>query len=161
MSVVINGTGSISGLSNVGGVSSAQSGTVLQVVNGTTNVETSNGTNTYADTNLSATITPQFSTSKILVLVNQVGCYAGVVTAGVKMKIQANGADILTFSAYTTYYVVNDVGSVSASYLDSPATTSAVTYKTQFARQTGSGTAVYVQNGGASRSTITLMEIAA
>jgi hypothetical protein len=30
MSVVINGTGSISGLSNVGGIASAQSGSVIQ-----------------------------------------------------------------------------------------------------------------------------------
>jgi hypothetical protein len=32
MSVVINGTGSISGLSNVGGIASAQSGSIIQTV---------------------------------------------------------------------------------------------------------------------------------
>jgi hypothetical protein len=52
--------------------------------------------------------------------------------------------------------------SVSASFLDSPATTSATTYKTQFNNDTPAGTC-NVQFGNVTfpASTITLMEIAA
>jgi hypothetical protein len=46
---------------------------ILQVVQGTTSTAATNATSTYADTGLTATITPQSSSSKILVLVNQVG----------------------------------------------------------------------------------------
>jgi hypothetical protein len=49
-------------------------------------------------------------------------------------------------------------GSVSMNFLHSPATTSAVSYKTQFASSQNNGT-VYVQISSAV-STITLMEIA-
>jgi hypothetical protein len=67
-------------------------------------------------------------------------------------------------NAYNNAATFNHVGSVSASYLDSPATTSATTYKTQFASP-GSLATAYVQSyggtAGSSKSTITLMEIGA
>ena len=50
-------------------------------------------------------------------------------------------------------------GTVSVSYMDSPATTSATTYKVQVASTSNSQT-VYWSNGN-SLSTITVMEIAA
>ena len=53
----------------------------------------------------------------------------------------------------------NYVGTVGTTYLDSPATTSSVTYKTQFNNEGGSGTTSVQVNGAT--STITLMEIAA
>ena len=51
-------------------------------------------------------------------------------------------------------------GSCSASYLDSPATTSAITYKTQFANQVNAAS-VKCQPDSVGPSYITLMEIAA
>ena len=50
-------------------------------------------------------------------------------------------------------------GTISATYLDSPATTSATTYKTQF-NSTNGTTQATVQHGG-STSTIVLMEVGA
>jgi len=44
-------------------------GKVLQVVNATYATSTTNSTSTYADTGLSATITPSSASSKVLVLV--------------------------------------------------------------------------------------------
>jgi hypothetical protein len=47
----------------------------------------------------------------------------------------------------------------STTYLDSPGSTSAITYKTMFANFFN-GSSVSVQNGGNATSTITLMELA-
>ena len=51
----------------------AGGGKVLQVVAGTTSASASNSTTTYADTGLTATITPSAASSKVLVLVSQQG----------------------------------------------------------------------------------------
>jgi len=145
---------------------SAGGGKVLQVVNATYSTETSSSSNTYADTGLTATITPTSATSKVLVIVTQQGIQKQLSTS-VELKLLRAGSDILTMgdvNAYTNSTAFNAVGSVSASYLDSPATTSATIYKTQFRSQANTSTA-YVQayriTAGTSQSTITLMEIGA
>jgi hypothetical protein len=136
-------------------------GSVLQVVNAKYDTQVSSTTTNYADTGLTATITPKFSSSTILVLVNQ----AGVGKSGdtrVKVALLRSGSNIATLDfngGYTGNSNTNRVGSVSSCYLDSPATTSATTYKTQFGLFDGTGT-VTVQTDGCV-STITLLEIAA
>ena len=69
--------------------------------------------------------------------------------------------DIAGYNANTND---NGIGSVSTNYLDSPATTSATTYKIQFTSDNNTSI-VRVQNNfnvtNGSTSTITLMEIAA
>lgn len=139
-------------------------GTVLQTVTGTTSTEVTNSGGSYTDTGLTATITPKSATSKILVLVNQVGVVKnnGNASNGIYLKLLRNGTQIslITNAAgYTGTTLVNYVGTLSTSYLDSPATTSALTYKTQFTNNTSAGT-VYVQASSEATSTITLMEIA-
>ena len=140
-------------------------GSVLQVVNATYATSTSNNTGTYADTGLTASITPTSSSSKILVLVNQNGVYAdGNAQAGVNLKLLRGATDLATFGLGVGVHASTGTsnlsfGSSSTCYLDSPATTSATTYKTQFAR--ASGGQVFVQEGTGTVSTITLMEIAA
>jgi len=141
-----------------------RAGNVLQVVNATYGTQTSNSTSTYADTGLAASITPSSSSSKILVLVNQVGCskLTGNVNTGVNLKL-FRGATELAFFGYAMGYTgtSSELDSISSSinYLDSPSTTSSVTYKTQFANY-ANAVAVRVQDGS-SVSTITLLEIAA
>jgi hypothetical protein len=142
---------------------SPQSGGVIQVVNVAYSTIASNSTSTFADTGLTASITPKFATSKILVLVDQngVGKTSANAGNGVDIKLLRNGSQIVYMNYYATYTgtgIVNNVGSVSTNYLDSPATTSATTYKTQFMNPANSATA-YVQNSNET-STITLMEIA-
>ena len=46
-------------------------GSVLQVVQGTTNTQTTTGQTSYVDTGLSAAITPSSTSNKILILVSQ------------------------------------------------------------------------------------------
>ena len=137
------------------------SGTVLQVVQGSASTSVS-ATSSYIDTGLTATITPSSTSSKILVMVQQQGCKATLISTGcLDMKLQRNSSDIYNFAiAYFYGYVSTEFRSdISGCYLDSPSTTSATTYKTVFKANNG-GTST-VQNDGANTvSTITLMEIA-
>ena len=142
----------------------ASGGKVLQVVQGTTSTAASNATTTYADTNLSVTITPTLNTSKILLMFTQNQC---VVTNGGNFGLWIQllrGATVLlqypsNFWTNTANYFI---GQVNGHYLDSPATTSATTYKTQF-RNKIAGSYVAVQDDGvaAYASTIIAMEIGA
>lgn len=143
--------------------SAAAGGKVLQVVMGTYSTLASNSTSSYADTGLTATITPSASTSNILALVSQQSP-AKDSTADIKIQIKLvrNSVDISQItseSGYTSSTIGAAFTTASTAYLDSPATTSALTYKTQFKRSTGSGT-VQVQ-AGSEMSTIILMEIGA
>ena len=140
-----------------------RAGNVLQVVNVVYATVTSSSSSTYADTGLSANITPTSSSSKILVLVNQGGCGKQTNNTRIRLKLLRGATDIQTIDpgvgGFTNSTATNFIGSISLAYLDFPATTSSTTYKTQFASHNSSAT-VYVQTDGAA-SSITLMEIAA
>ncbi len=140
------------------------SGKVLQVVMASTNTQTTNSTTTPADTTLTATITPSSATSKVLVLVSQNGVLGTTASNGVQLRLMRGATNILNFSGSLGYSQAsstrNDTAA-SCSYLDSPATTSATTYKTQFSQRTGDATAVQVQVVTEAYSTITLLEIGA
>jgi hypothetical protein len=142
---------------------SLPTGSVLQVVNATYSSSTQTSTSTYIDTGLTATITPSSASSKILVIVHQNGCYKSTTTNGLLLQLLRNSTSLSVFSIYscTTYPSTadNGIGTNGLSYLDSPATTSAVTYKTQMGSR-GNNAVVYTQVLG-EMSTITLMEIAA
>ena len=158
MTMIIDGT---NGLTFNNATTQASAGNVLQVVNVTYGVETTTTSGTYVDTGLTATITPKFSTSKVLIIVNHADCGKFSVNTGVQIKLLRGSTSIFQFSelgGYTNDTSLNVIGSIGGNYLDSPATTSATTYKTQFASQSG-GNGVRIQyNSGV--SSITLMEIA-
>jgi hypothetical protein len=135
-------------------------GAVLQVVQGTTSTSASNSTTTYADTNLTATITPTSATSKILVLIQhpQNSKNAGNTENGLGFRVLRGATVVATWTVYLGYTgLATDLyfGS-SFNYLDSPATTSATIYKTQF-KNNAAAAAVSVSG---TTSTIILMEIA-
>lgn len=142
-------------------------GKVLQVVQAISTTITSNTTSTYADTNLSATITPSANTSKILVLVNQrLRIFRSDAEQYLDLQILRDATvieentRIMEFNG--TGVTAIDMGlKLDLVYLDSPATTSATTYKTQFkAGLTSNSGSVQAQS--ASRpSSITLLEIGA
>jgi hypothetical protein len=143
--------------------SSVPVGSVIQVVNAVYTTQTGNSTNVLADSGLTATITPLYSTSKILVIVDQNGCYNAGVAQGMQITLLRGASTLANLGIRaggdSVTGVTMSIGSVSGNYLDSPATTSATTYKTQFS-SLGNVAAVYVQVYS-SASTITLMEIAA
>lgn len=148
----------------------ASAGRVLQVVQSTysTTQQISNSTSLF-DSGLTATITPKFSNSKILVLVAQ----------NTQIYINNNtfqSANLNICRGTTVVYTYNScmamqfpTGSngyqdmyqtIGMQYLDSPATTSPVTYKTQGQINNISSTAgLRFQYVGS--SIMTLLEIAA
>jgi hypothetical protein len=142
-------------------------GSVLQVVAGNTSTSVDNSSATFADTGLSVTITPSSATSKVLVLVNQSAVVKFGGTSGgpyMRLRLLRNSSEILIFEKQILFNASTQEANAasSASYLDSPATTSAVTYKTQFANAGAgvSGGTVRVQTDS-STATIVAMEIAA
>ena len=143
---------------------SPQSGGVIQVVNANISTLASNSTSTYADTGLTATITPKFATSTILVMatVNGIEKSPANVNNSIALRLVRGATTISTFMRYANWSnsataLVTPSGVVN--YLDSPATTSATTYKIQFANE-NNGAQVLI-NSSDSFSFITLMEIAA
>jgi len=155
------GNGDITGLV-AGALPSTVIGTgaVLQVVNGTYATEVSTTSGSYADTGLTASITPTNSSSKILVLISQK--FFANPTNG-----NDNGGNVIVLRGATTLITAQRVGLsdgtgamdnyFTTSYLDSPATTSSITYKTQLARHGTAGT--FFANLSSCPAGITLMEI--
>ena len=141
---------------------SLPTGSVLQVVNSKYSTEVQSSTTTYVDTGLTATITPKFSTSKILILISQNGLQKSNSNTSIEIQLLRNGSVISLLengAGYNAGTGANYIGGISANYLDSPATTSALTYKTQTC--SAGNTAIISVQVNSATSTITLMEISA
>jgi hypothetical protein len=165
----IGSTGNV--LTVTGGVpvwaAPAGGGKVLQVIYGSSTTDTTVSTGTFTDTTLSASITPSAATSKVLVLVSLVsgGANSGTVFQTNVRLVRASTS--VWEPAYSSYPSMNNGGASSVefngpipiNYLDSPATTSATTYKMQGRREQAAGSARF-QFGG-SISTMILLEIGA
>jgi hypothetical protein len=143
-------------------------GKVLQVVQGSYSTSTTITGTTMTDTGLSLAITPTAATSKILVMVNQQWTFERTSNEqGHSMRIMRDATEVYaTASTSTAGYLYAQGatsialgGFIALSYLDSPATTSAITYKTQGRLQVVGGSLYYQINSGV--STITLLEIGA
>jgi len=121
-------------------------GGIKQVIQGTftgTTAITGNSTQDFQDSGLNATITPSSTSSKILIMaVSDVGATAGQRSAGVLAKVVGGTTTILPIRAdsagsrqrgFMTMNNTSDYNHMSwaMNYLDSPSTTSAITYKMQ------------------------------
>ena len=137
-------------------------GGVVQVVQGTAATTVAISTGTFTFSGLTATITPKFNNSKILVQIEQQGCKATLIQTGdINLRLQRNSTDVYKFALGYFYGNISTQfrSGISGCYLDSPATTNATVYRTMFAANDGGSCSV--QNDNANTvSTITLMEIA-
>jgi hypothetical protein len=140
----------------------AGGGKVLQVVQGTTATQVSLSGGSYVDTGLSVTITPSSSSSKILVLITQTGLFKPTNDTHIGIQLLRGSTSVYVLSGiHMASPGVISGGTASGNYLDSPATTSATTYKTQ-AKNNNSGGTCYVQfSENQPTSTIIAMEIGA
>jgi len=148
-----------SGITMASGKDMVSTGHVLQVVQAQIATDQSTTSTSYVTSNLSASITPSSTSSKILVMLN-----------GGNTFNNTNGNDVLvTFyrdgSAVETgphALIENTPGTNSfksnwsACYLDSPSTTSSVTYTPYYKVKAGTG----YFNQATARIMLTLMEIA-
>tara|TARA_R110002126_G_scaffold2465_1_gene14071 strand:- start:518 stop:1174 length:657 start_codon:yes stop_codon:yes gene_type:complete len=142
-------------------------GKVLQVVQGTLSSNTVTTSAVYVDSGLTVTITPTLATSKIQVIAMLQSAYPTDTAGGSNCLAEFNlvrnstqiqntivGTGSLSFGGgYKPRY------QVSFSYLDSPATTSATTYKIQMKRNTGSS--VGFDGSATAINSIVVMEIGA
>jgi hypothetical protein len=151
----------------------ASGGKLLQVVSVSTATSTTLTSASYVDvTNLTATITPTASTSKIFVMVNMpLGMFRNAALMYVNAKLVRGSTDIYRpgngYSGFPSGIYGQALAGVeldhpmSFMYMDSPATTSATTYKIQAELGYTANSATAVCGGGTNGSTITLFEIGA
>jgi hypothetical protein len=171
MSMIIDGT---NGLTFNNATTQASAGVVLQVVQATSTTQTTVASSTYTDVGLSVSITPKFATSKVLV-------FASVVADMQKSTGSAQGGGISIVRNSTTVWAPNPNGSsqpytwytqigsgasielttvMNLNYLDSPATTSAITYKIQGAVYSTNNSGQIIFQLANATSNIIAMEIA-
>ena len=161
----------------VDGAPSGGGGGIIQVVHSSATAETSqsnSGTTqtTLTDTGLSATITPKFSTSKVLVLVHQtyqIDNGNNNVQFQINMLLRDGSNNVLHggtgFNAlrWKEQYAASNVYHLN--FLHSPNTTSAFTYKmtmNYYYMAAGSGTLKAQRDDQANtQSEMTLMEVSA
>ena len=152
----------------VDGAPTGGGGGIIQVVGtmNTTQVSTTNTLlNNPTDSGMSVTLTPKFTTSKILVMINA-SLRGDGSNAHVNALIKRNGT-LINYSdcaddGMLDYSINFSSGNSSWNFFDSPNSTSALTYGFFFSRYGGSGTAYFNNNGSHySLSTMTAMEISA
>ena len=180
MSVTINGNGTITGYEPVanGSITAAKlasgaittaalpAGSVIQVVSSEQASDSNNTTQTFSDIGLSANITPSSASSKILVtaIVNGVHKTQAQLNQ-LQLRLMRDSTSLGEFATeachsdgHLVHMGIGTGGATSA--LDSPNTTSQVTYKVQMRKRLGNTITTTAQYAGA-KSYITLMEIAA
>jgi hypothetical protein len=142
-------------------------GKVLQVVQDTLTSNYSNSTSTFTDTGLTVTITPSATTSRIMVLLSAPGIYSSNGSGSVhnysNVRVLRDATELQRTSFGTYNYASSNnpdfYTGYSVSYVDSPATTSAVTYK--FQMSTAASTLAAILASATSIASITVMEIGA
>ena len=142
------------------GLPSGSSGGIIQVVNGSTTSTTSHTSATYSDIGLSAAITPTRSDSKILVFGNIGGIETSAANTYGNGRLYRDSTLIISAIDYGVGFTGDSGrwgGASSFSILDSPSSTSAITYKIQFNNPQPVGTITVQTNS--SRSSIVLMEV--
>ena len=132
-------------------------GSVLQVVNATTTTQTVSTSASYADTALTASITPISSANKILIISSFVLYPANAGGAAAVVGLNRGATLIFDQAGY------NNVGSSQITsafnYLDSPSTTSSTTYTCRLKSSIATNLVAFGLTGY--NNVITLMEIQA
>ena len=179
MAIQINGNGTITGVS-VGGlpdgivdtdmlaanaVTAAKkgSGSILQVQNTYTNGQVSTTSTDWATTGVTVSITPSATTSKIFLNfsnshyngTNNHHCYFAYFRDSTNLGSDSNGQQLVTGATANGLW-----NTISMSYLDSPNTTSSVTYSIRWKLGSQGGTS-YLMYASSMNLSFTAMEIAA
>ena len=141
----------------------ASGGKILQVVGATDNTQKDTSSTSYADTGLSASITPSSSSNKVLIILHHGGLLKESSNNAGKLQLLRGTSAIHMFEndfGRDGGTGLNAVGGSGTVHLDSPNTTSETTYKTQIACSvTAASTVRSGQNNAV--ATMTLMEVSA
>ena len=135
-------------------------GVVLQAVTATDGTGLSSSSTSYIDTGLSASITPSSSSNKVLVLVSM-GVFGADASgsAGAAHKLLRDSTDLVIHSSNGAHGMSGYIytAGTSFTYLDSPSSTSSLTYKVQFKSNGGEN---FVTDNG-STAVMNLLEVSA
>jgi len=142
----------------IGGTSG---GKVLQVIQATAATQVNVSTTTFTDTGLSVTITPSLATSRVMIIATHSGSGKDTGDTSATFRLLRDATSVGTLAAIvgTTGSSLTNISNVTISFVDTPATTSAITYKTQL--NSASNTAKAFTGAGSGTSTIIAMEIGA
>ena len=150
-----------------GKLASGVGGKVLQVVTASTSSTVSSSSGSFVDSGLTANITPQSSSNKVLVLIDSpfhVSRSGSTTTFDIKIlrdshEVFAGGATNSDYQQGIGGSISSNVicGMVSKMILDSPSSTSSLTYKLQ--GRSGYNATIAFQSGSVSH--ITLIEVGA
>jgi hypothetical protein len=139
--------------------SSMPTGVVIQAVSATNTSAFSTSSGTFVTTGFSASITPRFSTSKILMMFSVFNMYQGGNMAAA-VTVYRGGTALDTNGFAQTYAATGSTittGAGSGVYLDSPATTNSTTYTLYARNQNNNGT---IQINATGIMSMVLLEIA-
>jgi hypothetical protein len=146
---------SASDINDTNGTLNLLSTSVVQTLSVLTSTQQTSTTTTYADiTGHTLTITPKSTSSKILIISTN-SLLASTNSCDIGIRILRGATNIWT--SIQGILANNTGGSFTSIYMDSPATTSATTYKVQFNRNGGTGTAY--SNIGSTLGNFVVMEI--
>ena len=143
-------------------------GSTLQTLEGFSYTRVTSTTGTFVDTGVSVAITPKFSTSKVLIICKNMFEANSSATAYAGMRLLRDSTNIAHLDNMICYNYVSGEASVTGGtgvgiVLDSPNTTSAITYKTQFNNPNATGTTYCNADNSSSyersRGSIIVMEI--
>ncbi len=140
-------------------------GKVGQVVNAIDSTNDSFTSNSFTAASCTASITPSASSSKILVLYNAPTLMSGDASSNAEMRLFRGTTELRIFTDIGTYNAQAQPSTQTYhyDYLDSPSSTSSLTYSVKYAEH-GSAT-LYLNHsggsGGASSSTMTILEVLA
>jgi hypothetical protein len=136
-------------------------GSILQVVQGTSTTPVITTSTTYITTGISVSITPTSASSRILLMSTACFRKSNSVNLGPSIAIFKDSTNIYT-GVLNQFYAIVSSGEISSvvtlNYVDSPATTSAITYSLQFKTLTASNSVVSLPDN--ETGTIIAMEIA-
>ena len=140
----------------------AGGGKVLQAVMGTSNTTVDQTAVAYIDTGLTIDITPSATSSKILILANH-GTIATTGSTSFHLKLLRDAVDINAWgSGWLAYSGTTYIGvGGTFTYMDSPSSTSAITYKTQLKCESAAGGKVAKVMAGPTDGSIIALEIGA
>jgi len=133
-------------------------GHVVQVLSMRTDNTRSTTSTSLVDTDMTLTITPKSTSSKIMVIANMYEVFKQGANTSAMFAINRAGTIIGDHQGSTQDYTdANGYQNVHIVYLDEPSTTSATEYKMQF--KSNNGNTVYI-NGDNTQNHFILMEIA-
>ena len=178
MAIQINGNGTITGIS-VGGLpdgivdtdmiaasavtpakSTITGGKVLQVKQTVLTTQQNYGTGGENEV-MNVSITPSATSSKVLVCCNMASCFTNTSTTEIRLLIYRDSTEITGLVRYFRTTNTSDRSQPSGMFLDSPNSTSSITYRLKAMRVAGSDGYVINATNGQAKSSLTVIEIAA